>query len=115
MDDVAAVAPPVPAHERGERGRPGTVSERLPGACPPRELEDDRREHERRERVPDEAGRARAAARDRERRSDDERDGAAGPRSDAPSARKDARRHATSGPIPISRMSGSPKTIAKKS
>ena len=115
VDDVAAVATPVSPHEAPEGPRDRLARERAPRGRPAHELDDDRGEDERRERVRDQP---------RDRRSRPEGDEqeprvrARCPRATRPPARgraSDARRHATSGPIPISRRSGSPKIRRKKS
>ena len=74
----------------------------------PAELEHDRREHERRERVRDQAGH-RGAGAEREEHDTGRRWRRRRGRKVVASARSDARRQAISGPIPISRSSGSPK------
>ena len=62
VDDVSAVASPVPPDEAAEGRRDALARERAPRGRPADELEADRREHERREGVRDQPGDRRAGA-----------------------------------------------------
>ena len=115
VDDVAAVAAPVPPDEARRTRRARSPTDRLPRARAARELEHDRREHERRERVADRARPGSIPAPSASSSEPGASAAAAGPATARPSAWSDARRQATSGPMPMSRTSGSPKAIAKKS
>ena len=115
VDDVAAVAAPVAADQRGERAGPRLARERLARLRAADELEPDRGEHERREGVRDQSRDRRAGPEDEQHDARRRRRRRTARGTCCPSPRSDARRQAISGPMPISSSSGSPKMRRKKS
>ena len=115
VDDVAAVAAAVAADERRERDR-ATTRSRAPAAPACRARTRARSRRARRPRRCRRSGRgstSRRRARAARRRSRRRR--RTGQRNVRPRPRSDARRHAISGPTPISSSSGRPKIRRKKS
>ena len=112
VHDVAAVAAPVPRDQRAECRRPGLAGDRPARRVPRANSTRSRRARTRRtstRRGPGSIRRRRGGAGPRRRERDRRRPGER-----PPEPAHEARRQATSGPIPISRSSGSPNAFRKK-